>query len=269
MLEFLGIIGFFVLFILIGGIILGLISAWIDSSTRGTNKDIEKWEKRNKWNRKKKSKRQNAGRKKKIEFEDIEKLAKLRNPYSQTQENLLDDETIQRLKEGLSKKQETGGVYVYDFTEKFEKNKALIFINGNNYIPYICEPRPMTGEALESLIKFASLSFNDICNNAMKKRESNYKGKLVLGKVIYDWEGIKEYVKGFDNKTHSKRNSFGMMLEAICFNIFEFGRLSSKMRLSLGMFYMGMIDENKLDEDFEVEYVNGNLKKEKERVNSI
>ena len=72
MLEILGIIGFYVLFILIGGIILWLISAWIDSSTRGTNKDIEKWEKRNKWKRKKKSKRQNAGRKKKIEFEKKE-----------------------------------------------------------------------------------------------------------------------------------------------------------------------------------------------------
>ena len=35
-----------VLFILIGGIILGLISAWLDSPTRGTNKEIERWEKR-------------------------------------------------------------------------------------------------------------------------------------------------------------------------------------------------------------------------------
>ena len=63
MLDFLEIIGYYVLFILIGSIILALIRAWLDSPTRGTNKEIERWEKRKphlkEWKVKHKKKKRN------------------------------------------------------------------------------------------------------------------------------------------------------------------------------------------------------------------
>jgi len=149
--------------------------------------------------------------------------------------------------------------------KEFEDNLSLIFLkDGETYMPYFSEPKPMTGVALNNLIEISMSQYIIISTLARIKREKKEKGYVMkmgydgnlreIESIIYDWEAIKQTVKLYDRKTESDRNAFAMNLEAICFNRFEFGILSKETAFKLGQFYMGKINESDLDESFRDEW---------------
>ena len=103
------------------------------------------------------------------------------------------------------------------------------------------------GNNLQELIKSSGMLFKLIkMNSIVLKKEK--KGSLIMDKIFYDWESIKQFIKLQIQK--EDKTSFVMNLEGIGFCDFEFGRLRNKELTHLTRFYMGQLSEEELDEKF-------------------
>lgn len=139
--------------------------------------------------------------------------------------------------------------------EKFEKNTTLILKNKKTFVPYFATPSPMSGTDLDNLIDISKSIYVLICTLSDEKRANKVKGNHRLDIPTYDWEAIKETFKNYANKTKSDRITLGLSIEAVCFNIFEFGRLSKNIGFKLSQYNMGDIKENDLDKSFEYDFI--------------
>lgn len=140
-------------------------------------------------------------------------------------------------------------------TLKFQKNTKLILQNKKTFVPYFSSPSPMSGTALDNLIDISKSIYVLICTLSDEKRKNKVKGSYRIDIPAYDWEAIKETVKNYANKTSNDKITLGLSIEAVCFNIFEFGRLSKSIGLKLVQYNMGEIKENDLDKWFEYDFI--------------
>jgi hypothetical protein len=105
----------------------------------------------------------------------------------------------------------------------------------------------LKGNPLKNLIELSGGIYFRIKGESILLQKNNQKGYLINGKIIYDWECIKLFIKNIDQKD---KIIFGMNLECIGFCDFEFGKLSREVLLYLMLFGLGKRTEEKLDEKF-------------------
>jgi hypothetical protein len=137
---------------------------------------------------------------------------------------------------------------------KFRKPKEWYFMSKYKNIKSYkskCEDSVYKGNQLKELIISSNIVYDNI-KKLSKTLNGGNKGNLINGKIYYDWESIKLFIKEYGEKKENvdSRISFLMTLECLGFCDWEFGQFTSKELVHLVRYYKNDIDEDRFDRIF-------------------
>jgi hypothetical protein len=132
-----------------------------------------------------------------------------------------------------------------------EKNSFMIKYKNLKSYKSKCDSSVYTGNQLKELIISSNIVYDNI-KKLSKTLNGGNKGNLINGKIYYDWESIKLFIKELGEKKENvdSRVSFLMTLECIGFCDWEFGQFTSNKMVHLTRYYKDDIDEEELDNIF-------------------